>query len=116
MFGVGGWLKATLLHGFSSGWPPSESYLGFEAPVKEEGLRVAGPVFTFENMLFCLIRNVCIYATESEKKRMPPTLPPRSDNLLFYHDPEEKRHRDLSQFPTISFPICSNICQTPPAS
>lgn len=67
--------------------------------MREEGLWVTVPVFTFEIMcvffFFCLIQNVSIYATKSEKKQKPPTLPPRGDNLLFYHDPEEKRHKEI---------------------
>lgn len=50
-------------------------------------------VFNFEIILFPSPK-MCIYATE-DKKQTPPTLPPKGENLLFYHDPEEKQHRDI---------------------
>lgn len=51
------------------------------------------------------------------KKKIPQTLLPRDDNLLFYHDPGEKHEENIYYKSPFSFPnLTTLICQTSPAS
>lgn len=53
---------------------------------------------------------MCIYTTKDDKKNQAPQiLPPRDDNLLFYHDPEEKQHKENIYYKSPQFPSPTSL-------
>lgn len=45
-----------------------------------------------------------------KKKKIPQTLLPRDDNLLFYHDPGEKQHEENIYYKSpVSFPNLTTL-------
>lgn len=67
---------------------------------------VCGSQFVFNFEIIFSLPKTCIFATKNKKP--PQILSPR-DNLLFYHDPEEKQHKENIYYKSPQFPSPTSL-------